>query len=70
MLIAGFFIISFILHRLPPPYDQREISPEMTPWLNHWKTKPDDSKKDNPEAKAPEIQPANSIAGAVVNGGN
>lgn len=40
ILIAGFFVISFILHRLPPPYDQREISPEMTPWLNHWKEKP------------------------------
>jgi len=34
-LIIAFFVISFILHKLPPPYDQRDISPEMTPWLNH-----------------------------------
>ena len=68
ILIAGFFVISFILHRLPPPYDQREISPEMTPWLNHWKTKADkkdDGKTEENTSKAPEIQPANSIAGTV-----
>lgn len=71
ILIAGFFVISFILHRLPPPYDQREISPEMTPWLNHWKTKADkkdDGKTEENTSKATEIQPANSIAGTVVNG--
>ncbi|MBP5287918.1 MAG: hypothetical protein J6Z08_08480 [Elusimicrobiales bacterium] len=71
ILIAGFFVISFILHRLPPPYDQREISPEMTPWLNHWKNKADkkdDGKTEENTSKAPEIQPANSIAGTVVNG--
>ena len=33
-LIAGFFAVSYLLHRLPPPYNQRQIPPEMTPWLN------------------------------------
>jgi hypothetical protein len=33
VLIIGYFIISHILHKLPPPYDQRIIPPEMTPWL-------------------------------------
>lgn len=33
-LIAGFFTVSYLLHKLPPPYDQRQIPPEMTPWLN------------------------------------
>lgn len=68
ILIAGFFVISFLLHRLPPPYDQREISPEMTPWLNHWKNKADkkdDGKTEENTSKATEIQPANSIAGTV-----
>ena len=47
VLTLGFFLISFILHRLPPPYDQREIAPEMTPWLNHWKSKAADNKDNN-----------------------
>lgn len=33
-LIVLFFGLSYVLHKLPPPYDQRKISPEMTPWLN------------------------------------
>lgn len=33
-LIGGFFLVSYLLHKLPPPYHQREIPPEMTPWLN------------------------------------
>lgn len=33
-LIVVFFGLSYLLHKLPPPYDQRQISPEMTPWLN------------------------------------
>lgn len=33
-LIVVFFGVSYVLHKLPPPYDQREIPPEMTPWLN------------------------------------
>lgn len=32
-LIAGFFTLSWFLHKLPPPYNQRQIPPEMTPWL-------------------------------------
>ena len=34
ILIAGFFTVSYVLHKLPPPYDQRQIPAEMTPWLN------------------------------------
>ena len=33
VLIAGFFTLSWLLHKLPPPYNQRQIPPEMTPWL-------------------------------------
>lgn len=33
-LIVFFFTASHLLHRLPPPYDQRDIPKEMTPWLN------------------------------------
>ncbi|HAT73235.1 MAG TPA: hypothetical protein DCS63_10515 [Elusimicrobia bacterium] len=33
-LVAVFFSVSYLLKRLPPPYDQRQIPPEMTPWLN------------------------------------
>lgn len=33
-LIAIFFAVSHLLHRLPPPYHQRDIPKEMTPWLN------------------------------------
>jgi len=29
-----FFLLSWALHKLPPPYDQRAIPAEMTPWLN------------------------------------
>lgn len=32
-LIAIYFAISFILHKLPAPYNQRIIPAEMTPWL-------------------------------------
>jgi hypothetical protein len=32
-LVVAFFAISFALHK-PPPYDQRELPLEMTPWLN------------------------------------
>ncbi|HBA61233.1 MAG TPA: hypothetical protein DCZ92_10540 [Elusimicrobia bacterium] len=39
-LIGGFFVISYLLHKLPPPYDQREIPSEMTPWLNPHKAPP------------------------------
>lgn len=39
-LIAGFFLVSYLLHKLPPPYDQREIPQEMTPWLNPHKVPP------------------------------
>ena len=31
---ALFFTVSWLLHKLPAPYDQREIPAEMTPWLN------------------------------------
>jgi len=34
ILVALFFTVSYLLHKLPPPYDQRQIPPEMTPWLN------------------------------------
>ncbi len=33
-VIAGFFVVSYLLHQLKPPYNQRQIPPEMTPWLN------------------------------------
>ena len=32
--IALFFVVSWLLHKLPPPYDQRQMPAEMTPWLN------------------------------------
>ncbi len=32
-LIVAFFSLSYLLHKLPAPYDQREIPLEMTPWL-------------------------------------
>ncbi|MFH1282948.1 MAG: hypothetical protein ABII27_04720 [bacterium] len=32
-VIIGYFATCFALERLPPPYNQRQISPEMTPWL-------------------------------------
>ncbi|MBI4802170.1 MAG: zinc ribbon domain-containing protein [Elusimicrobia bacterium] len=31
---ALFFAVSYLLHKLPPPYNQRQIPAEMTPWLN------------------------------------
>jgi len=31
---VAFFTVSWLLHKLPPPYDQRQIPAEMTPWLN------------------------------------
>ncbi|MDT8286111.1 MAG: hypothetical protein RQ748_03285 [Elusimicrobiales bacterium] len=37
-LIGFFFTASHLLHRLPPPYAQRDIPKEMTPWLNPHKT--------------------------------
>lgn len=37
-LIVGFFAVSYLLHKLPPPYNQRQMPPEMTPWLNPQKT--------------------------------
>ncbi|MGC8867897.1 MAG: zinc-ribbon domain-containing protein [Elusimicrobiales bacterium] len=33
-LTALYFIVGHILRKLPPPYDQRIIPAEMTPWLN------------------------------------
>ena len=33
-LIVVFFGLNYLLHKLPPPYNQRQISPELTPWLN------------------------------------
>ncbi len=29
-----YFVVGSILRKLPPPYDQRIIPSEMTPWLN------------------------------------
>ncbi|PIS47761.1 MAG: hypothetical protein COT17_01815 [Elusimicrobia bacterium CG08_land_8_20_14_0_20_51_18] len=41
ILIIGFFAASHFLHKVPPPYDQRIIAPEMTPWLYpHKKVQP------------------------------
>jgi hypothetical protein len=34
VLVVFFFGVSYLLHKLPPPYDQRHIPSEMTPWLN------------------------------------
>jgi len=31
---VAFFAMSWLLRKLPPPYDQRQIPAEMTPWLN------------------------------------
>ena len=39
-LIAAFFTVSWLLHKLPPPYDQRQIPPETTPWLSPHKIPP------------------------------
>ena len=39
-LIAVFFLLRFLLHKLPPPYHIREIPPEMTPWLHPHKIPP------------------------------
>lgn len=33
-LIVVFFSLSWLLHKLPAPYDQRQIPSEMTPWLS------------------------------------
>lgn len=33
-VIVVYFVVSFVLRRLPPPYQIREIPPEMTPWLH------------------------------------
>ncbi|MBI5211095.1 MAG: zinc ribbon domain-containing protein [Elusimicrobia bacterium] len=32
-LIGVYFGVSFLLRKLPRPYNIREIAPEMTPWL-------------------------------------
>lgn len=40
ILIVGFFVIRFLLHKLPPPYNIRQIPPEMTPWLYPHKVPP------------------------------
>lgn len=29
-----FFAVSYLLRKLPAPYNQRQIPPQMTPWLN------------------------------------
>ena len=34
-LIVLFFTAKFLLRRLPPPYDTRNIPSEMTPWLKY-----------------------------------
>jgi len=34
-LIVFFFIAKYLLRQLPPPYNIREIPPEMTPWLRN-----------------------------------
>ena len=39
-LIAGFFVVSYALSKVPSPYDQRVIPQEMTPWLNPHKVPP------------------------------
>jgi len=41
VLIIAFFAAKWLLRRLPPPYDIRDIPADMTPWLKH-KTPPDD----------------------------
>ncbi len=33
-LTAAFFALSWLRHKLPPPYDQRTLPQQMTPWLN------------------------------------
>lgn len=33
-LTAFYLVAHLLLHKLPPPYHQREIPPEMTPWLH------------------------------------
>lgn len=34
VLTALYFLTGHLLRKLPPPYDQRIIPAEMTPWLN------------------------------------
>lgn len=33
-LTSFYFIVGHFLRKLPPPYEQRIIPAEMTPWLN------------------------------------
>ncbi|MBI4655440.1 MAG: zinc ribbon domain-containing protein [Elusimicrobia bacterium] len=40
ILIAVFFIASYFLRKLPPPYHIRKIPDEMTPWLHPHKVPP------------------------------
>jgi hypothetical protein len=40
ILIIFFFAMSHFLHKLPPPYDQRLIPKETTPWLYPHKMPP------------------------------
>lgn len=35
LLIVFYFGVTFALKQLPPPYNLRQIPPEMTPWLGH-----------------------------------
>ncbi|MCX7641418.1 MAG: hypothetical protein N2Z20_02145 [Elusimicrobiales bacterium] len=34
ILTIFYFVAGYILQKIPPPYDQRIIPAEMTPWLN------------------------------------
>jgi|GEM_PF-430342 len=58
VLIAGFFTVSYLLHKLPPPYDQRSIPAEMTPWLNHPVTGGNSSAAGKAEAESSSAAPA------------
>jgi hypothetical protein len=50
ILIVVFFAAKYLLRRLPPPYDIRDIPPEMTPWLQHRRPhQPDLAPQDTPE---------------------
>ncbi|MHB2026444.1 MAG: zinc ribbon domain-containing protein [Elusimicrobiota bacterium] len=54
-VIIFYFGVSFLLRRLPKPYNIRHIPIEMTPWLRHGKKFLSDT-----DLKAPPLPPAPS----------
>jgi hypothetical protein len=54
-LLVFYFSVSFLLRRLPKPYNIRKIPMEMTPWLRHGnKFVPDDDLQ--PPQTTPQVE--------------